>query len=333
MIKEQPISLFERLLSQPISGWLKLCLSLLILALPLGAAALDGYLNETLRQGQWRFLILPSAVIVYVWLISPRVVSVGVEVLASLRPLVALDDEEFEQRVLASSQLKPAHEWLAFGLGASLGVVSASATNLGPGSPWQVAYWYLSNGFMYGLLGWGIYASLVSTRLNAAMQQAPLRFDILDPTPFEPVGRQSLLLALVFVGGITFSQLLAFQPQNFSLPIFWIANLLLALPILLIFFLSMRPIHRLLAEEKSRLLRPVQAQLRRAGRELIERLEQGQDAADLPTRINALALYEARLQAARTWPYNTATLRTLFFSVFIPLFTVLGRLLVEVWVR
>jgi len=80
-------------------------------------------------------------------------------------------------------------------------------------------------------------------------------------------------------------------------------------------------------------LRPVQAQLRRAGRELIERLEQGQDAADLPTRINALALYEARLQAARTWPYNTATLRTLFFSVFIPLFTVLGRLLVEVWVR
>jgi hypothetical protein len=33
------------------------------------------------------------------------------------------------------------------------------------------------------------------------------------------------------------------------------------------------------------------------------------------------------LDKARTWPYNTATLRTLFFSVFIPLGSVAIKLL------
>ena len=34
--------------------------------------------------------------------------------------------------------------------------------------------------------------------------------------------------------------------------------------------------------------------------------------------ISALIAYEERLQAARTWPYNTAMLRTLFFSIIVP---------------
>lgn len=333
MIVEQPASPFERLLGRPQPGWLKLGLSLLILLLPFGAAALDGELDMLLQQGRWRFLILPPTIIIYIWLVSPRLARMGAEVLAAMRPLITLEEEEFEQMVKESSRVWPGYEWLAFGAGALLGVAAAQESNLVASLTWQVGYWYLASACMYGLLGWTIFASLVSTRLNAALHRSPLRFDILDPRPFEPVGRQSLTLALVFVGGATFSLLLTFQPENFTDPKFWLANLLLVLVILLIFFLSMRPTHRLLAEEKRRALEPVQSLLRGAGRELVERLEGGQDASDLSARINALAVYEARLQAARTWPYNTATLRTLFFSVLIPIFTVLGRLVVEVWVR
>ena len=40
----------------------------------------------------------------------------------------------------------------------------------------------------------------------------------------------------------------------------------------------------------------------------------------------ALAALESRLQAARTWPYNTPMLRTLFVSVLAP-----GALLLARW--
>jgi hypothetical protein len=35
--------------------------------------------------------------------------------------------------------------------------------------------------------------------------------------------------------------------------------------------------------------------------------------------FTALAAYEARLRAAPTWPYNTAMLRTLGLTIFVPL--------------
>jgi hypothetical protein len=186
---------------------------------------------------------------------------------------------------------------------------------------------------MYGLLAWTIFVSIVSNRLNRVLHSQPLHFDILDPTTFEAVGRQSLLLALVFVGGLTLSLVFAFRLENLTQPVVLVFYLPFVMVIILIFFLGMRPSHQALAAEKKRLLEPVQRQIRSACRELIQRLEREQDAASLSSEINALSVYEQHLLAARTWPYNTAMLRTLFFSVFIPLVTVLGRLLVEVLYR
>jgi hypothetical protein len=62
---------------------------------------------------------------------------------------------------------------------------------------------------------------------------------------------------------------------------------------------------------------------------LIKLRETGVETGSLAVEINALATYQAQLQAARTWPYNTAMLRTLFFSVLIPVGTLVGRILVE----
>ena len=59
------------------------------------------------------------------------------------------------------------------------------------------------------------------------------------------------------------------------------------------------------------------------------KLEVGKESGELPAQIAALVTYEERLQAARTWPYNVSILRTLFFSVFIPLVSILARVAVD----
>ena len=47
------------------------------------------------------------------------------------------------------------------------------------------------------------------------------------------------------------------------------------------------------------------------------------------SEINALVAYEERLKATSTWPYDTAMLRTLFFSVIIPGVATLARVISE----
>lgn len=183
---------------------------------------------------------------------------------------------------------------------------------------------------MYGVLGWAVFVSVSSTRLNAALHRQPMQFDIFNSTPFEAFGRQSLLLALVFIGGITLSLLFTFQDANLSSLEFWLVNLLFVLFIVSIFFLAMRPTHKVLLAEKKRRLEPVQRHINLACQDLVQRLDQSQDPGNLPGEINALIIYEQRLLTARTWPYNTSMLRTLFFSILIPLGSILARLAVDI---
>jgi hypothetical protein len=77
------------------------------------------------------------------------------------------------------------------------------------------------------------------------------------------------------------------------------------------------------------MLAPVTQRINKSCQDLVYELENGSDPGGLPSEISALVAYEARLQAARTWPYNVSILRTLFFSVFIPLMSVLARLAVD----
>ncbi len=330
---DQSTSRIDRMLTKDRPLWVRLVVSLVFLLLPFVAVYLDGVLDEFIREGQWRFLLLAPIIILYIWFIAPVMSRGEAEVVRSFRPLVSLDDEDFSCLVDRESRVNPRYEWLAFALGAVLGLISAQTSGFDMGVSWSAFYWYLSLAFMYGLLSWVILGSVASTRLNAALHRQQLRVDILDSTQFEAVGRQSLLLALVFIGGITLSLVLTFQPGNLSEPSFWLTYLLLVLAVMLIFFLNMRPTHRVLTAARLRELEPLQQQINASCRELAQRLERNQETNSLPAEINALVAYEQRLLAARTWPYNTTMLRTLFFSVFIPLGSVLARLLVEVFLR
>jgi hypothetical protein len=317
---DQSTSRIERTLIKDRPLWVRLVISLFFLLLPIVAAYLDGVLDEFLREGQWRVLSLAPIIILYIWFIAPAMSRGEAEVVRSMRPLVPLEAEDFSSIVERESRVDPRHEWLAIGLGAVLGLVSAQTSGFDMGVSWLAFYWFLSLALMYGLLAWVILGTVASTRLNAAIHRQSLRV-------------VSLLLALVFIGGITLSLVITFQPENISEPSFWLTYLLLVLAILLIFFLNMRPTHRLLSAARLEELEPLQRQINLSCRELVRRLEVNQDPDSLPTEINALIAYEQRLLAARTWPYNTTMLRTLFFSVFIPLGSVLARLLVEVFLR
>ena len=163
------------------------------------------------------------------------------------------------------------------------------------------------------------------------MHRFPLKIDILNPTPFETVGRLSLFLALVFIGGITLSLLFTYQVAQISSPEFWISNILFVIFTILLFFLSMRPTHLILVAEKKRVLEPVSSSINQSCWEFVKQIEQGEDPGETPTLISTLVTYEQRLRDARTWPYNITMLHTLFFSVFIPIASVIVRLAVDMF--
>ena len=326
---DNPPSLFDRYFTRARPWWATLIVSLSLLLLPFAVAYLDSNLNMFLRNGNWRIYLLAPTIIVYIWLVSPLMARTGSQVIAAMKPLVELEPEEFDLIVLDASRIKPVHEWLAFGIGIVLGLLATFATGIDQYSSWLTYYWLLSTCLMYGILAWTIFVSVTSTRVNSVVHQIPLNIDVLNPKQFETVGRQSLMLALVFIGGITLSLLFTFQDGSLSSPEFWIFNILFVLFTMLIFFLSMRPTHRLLSNEKERELLPLQYRINSECRKLVDQLDRGLNSGNLPAEINALVTHEQRLSAARTWPYNVIMLRTLFFSVFIPIGSILARLAID----
>ena len=137
----------------------------------------------------------------------------------------------------------------------------------------------------------------------------------------------------MFVGGIALSIVLGGGLASFSTWQNWVVYPLLAVVPILVFFLNMRDTHRVLAAEKRRQLTAVQQRIVTASRELMRRIDAGERSGTLGGEISALIAYEERLQVARTWPYNTAMLRTLFVSIIVPGGAALSGLLLDLLIR
>ncbi len=325
----RPLSLFDRLIASPRRPWLTLGVAVVILLLFFSGALLSGSLNETLANGRWRVLLIAPAVIFYILIISPPLQRVGSSVIDSLRPLAPVDDETFDRLVGGGAVVNPHYEWLAFGVGMTLGF-AVVLRNFSLAVSWLALYLFISFGLMYGLLAWTIYMSFASTRVISSILSLSLHVDLFDLRPFEAIGHQSLLLALVFIGGATLSLLFsAFDIEALRQPGFWLAYTPMMLVSITIFFLNMRPTHRVLVAAKESQLRAVQERIRRVGGTFAERLDTNQDAGDLAQEITALVALEKRLREAQTWPYNVAMLRTLFVSVLVPIGVALGRLVID----
>ena len=324
-------SLFERFIARPRRPLAMLGIVILLFAAPFVAAYADGLLNDLIRVGAWRGLLVPPAVITYIFVIAPPVQGMESAVLRSIRPAVLVDDEQFNRLVQRTVRTSPRQESAVFVAGALLGLLMATF-NSSFGWSWVAIVGLLSIAVMYGLLAWAVYGSVLGGRLTAALLRQPLRIDPFDTTPFEPTGRQSLLLALVFVGGITLSlPFVVLQPGALLQPQFWLIYISLAAIPVVVFFVGMTPVHRVLAAARDHEREVVEEHLLRLCRDMMQRLEGNQETGSLPMEINALTAYDERLQSAPTWPYNTGMLRTLIFSFVIPAATILGKIAVDLF--
>ena len=326
---KQPMSLYERVIDRPRPVWVKISVSLFLFALPFAIVYLSGVDGEFMSEGRWRFLLLAPSIIVYIWLGSPLLDRHNNEVILSLRSISALDDESFAELLAKTRSINPRNEWIAIGTGALFGLAIDTMNNFSGMAILFLIYWKLSMAVMYALMGWIIYLSVASTRSGEALLRQPLRINLFNPAPFEAIGRQGLLLALMFIGGLTLSLIFSFRWESLTQPLFWLVYLVLVLVTLLIFFTSMRPAHQVLAKHKEHELSGVRRNLEQLGQELMQRLDGQEDASKVASEFNALAAYESRLQGTRTWPYNTNMLRTLFFTFLVPLGSFLVKTLID----
>lgn len=330
---ELPRSLFERFISRPRSLWPALVVLVLLPAGLMAAAGAEGSLADFFANRRSPILFVPPAVIAYVLLIAPRLARMEAIVVGSFRPIVLLDDDSYRRAVRQATRIQPHHELLAIGAGLVVGLL-VSTSSVEPGFSWLSLVWIVSEMLMFGLLAWTVHVSVAASRLSRVLLRQPLRVDPLDIGPFLAVGRQSLLLALVFVGGISQSLVFTLFDEAQVLQIrFWLPYLPLASVPIMVFFLNMCPTHRVLSTSRARELEAVRRQLRSSSHLLLQRLAQKEETGSLPSETCALATYEERLPAANTWPYNMAMLRTLGVAVFLPGVTVSARRLVEVLLK
>jgi hypothetical protein len=323
-------SLWGRLVGRRRPLWRTLGIGLVLILAPLIAAYLDGLLDDLFSQGYWRLMLGPAALILYILAVAPIVQRAEAGVIDAFRPLVLADDDHLDRLVAEASHPSPLGEGIAFCLGAVFGFLAGQSWFSGSEAFWLRLVVIPSAGLMFGLLAWTIYVAAASTRINTELHRQPLRVDIFDTTAFWPIGRQSLIIALVFVGGIVLGMVSSLGEQSVRDWRNWLLYALLIVVAVTLFFLNMRPTHRLLAAEKKRELDAVQRNLLLACRALVARIDAGEDTGTLGADINALAAYEKRIQATSTWPYNMAMLRTLFLSVIFPVVAALARILGEV---
>jgi hypothetical protein len=316
--ERSPASVLSRLISRRRPLWITVGVSLLLILVPIGVAYVDGLLGVFFSQGYWRPSLLPPTLIIYILVVAPILEGMDARVIEAFRPLVLTDDASFNRLVSEASRLNPALEVLAFSLGGAFGLWLGHQWLPGGSAFWLRLYLALSAGLMFGVLGWTFFAAIAGTRLTSELHRQPLRIDIFDIEPFEPIGRQSVIIALVTVGGIALGILFGpGQAESFHW-LNWIRHAIVMMVPILIFFLSMRDTHRVLAQEKRRELKAVSRDIVLASRALMKRRAAQESIGTLAAEINALVSYEERLQEARTWPYNTGMLRTLLFSVILP---------------
>jgi hypothetical protein len=322
---ELPRSLFDRYIDRPRRPKIALGVCALLFLAPFAIAYAQGALSEMLYGGTWRGLLVPPVIITYVVLVAPKMTQMSDRVIESFRRIVLIDDASFARVIETAGRIKPRNEMIAIVIGFLVGYLTATRSFGGQFSSLTLEY-SIANGLMYGLLAWTIYAAVAGSRLITAMLRQPLRLDPLDITSFEPVGRQSLVAALVFIGGITLSLLLIGLAPASSAPLeFWLSYIPFALVPVLVFFLNMYPTHRVIAAARDAEQKEAKARIRAAYRDLLARRNGGLNTENLPAEINALVAYDQLLQKARTWPYNTAMLRALGVSLLIPVGTTLVR--------
>ena len=312
--------LLVRLVSRTRLSWYRftgiVCLALI--ALGIGTASLDGVLQELFSTDLWRHVFFYPALIAYILAIIPPLQKSDDAALELLRPLVDMDDDRFNRLLEDTAAVRPRGEMIALGIGAVFGAWTLFPWVITDGLSWMTIYWSVAAPLEYCLLGWCIYAAFAGTKPTAEIHRHLKNVDILDVGRFEPIGRHSLLASLTFIGGAAIHIFFQFGGENIFDTGTVIFYGILATISALIFFLSMRQTHGVLAAAKAKEMSQIQENIIRAYRSLEGMPVGSTEIGSLSAKLDLWQAYEKRLKGVRTWPYNLGMLRTFALSVFTP---------------
>ena len=206
--------LFDRYIAAIQRPWLRAGFGVLLSWPRSGSPSLSNPAGADLRTGSGARLLISPVVITYVLLIAPALARTDARVIAALRPLIGISDAEFARLTDKATYTRPAHELAACAAGLGFGIVMGLPGLANFPAVWAAVFWLVTISAMYALLAWLAYAAIAGARMTSALHRQPMRVSVLDTAPFEAVGRQSLLLALAFIGGITLSLVIGGVQQS-----------------------------------------------------------------------------------------------------------------------
>lgn len=312
---------FERLVRavQLMPLWRKVLLALLLLALPFGLAYWEGISAILINWDTWRTAYFPTVATLYIAAAAPWIWRAEKEVVEGLQLLVKAELKSDEVLAYGRWWRSSRGDWCAFGAGLLAGLLLLISQPIPDLRYWAMRYWIATVLIACGALVWLIYAAISSARLTALLHRRIRHEDPFDITPFEPVGRQGLVLALIFVGAITLSLLFIYGRTMFWAWQNIVIYSILVLAAAAIFFIVMWPTHRTLRRAKLHELGGLQRLIGQTMRKLEARVAEGADTQPLVNEVPVLLTLEQRLKQTRTWPYDTEVLRALSISVLVPL--------------
>ncbi|NIV37666.1 MAG: hypothetical protein GWN58_52100 [Anaerolineae bacterium] len=311
-------SLFDRLAIRLRRTRIFVPLSLFLMLLPIALAFVDGQWEQFLSSGLWRVLLIQPAIVIYILLLSPFMQRAREDVITGLRPIVQVTDQEFEQLVAQQSRLNPRGELIAVSTGALVGWFMRVGMALGVDSPWLQAYQAMATVVMYAAIAWVIYGAVAGTGLYRALLRQPLEVDVFDISPFEPVGRESVMVSVAFIIGATLAMVFSITGEFVLEFESFLAYVFFACVAVLVFFLNLRDTHRVLADAKQQELDLAQTRISQAYQALKREAQGGEAIQAIAIEIDAWISYKERLGKTRTWPYNTEIIRNLLISTLMP---------------
>jgi len=289
-----------------------------------GAAYLDGIVSRVLTTDFLRLLLLQPTVSWYILLLQYFLRPSRVAVIDAFRPMIRMDVMEYKRLLARLSPLTRRGELIALAIGLVVGVVVPFEWMIPEQYQWTNLYLTISTGLLFAMVVWGVYSSLAVTQLFTRLHHQKLEIDLFHPTFVDAIARRSLAITMAYAGALALS-VFFFPPQTFR-NIFYL-SIFYAVLILLsgfVFIFSMSETHDLLVETKRREL----AIVRRHLSEDYLRLKEHTDV-NLANWVSAWLAYEKRIQDVPEWAFNPGTVRSLIASMFVPIGTVLARIVAE----
>ncbi len=235
--------------------------------------------------------------------------------LHDLRPTLGLSDAELDAELHALTAF-PSRWLLATSL---LGALAGIPIALNPGS-WlggrpplgdPLMLWVLARQMLlFGLLAQTVYIDVVLAHRLSRIGERFARVDLLDLAPLRPFARSGLRSVLLWMLGTGLATLFLLLPFS-RLPALLVLVLIFAVAIAAL-LLPALGVHRRLLELKTRELGRVRDAIRAGSKELV-----GSRAGPArgEARLADLLAWEARLDAAPTWPFDATTF--LRFGVYV----------------